>query len=221
MPPFDPILQNAFVTSPVDGHGETLLWRRASKCPCSLDGGSSRALLACKACGGAGWLYDAPKIIVAIFIVITNQKEYLETGVLQPGDVLMGCAPAEANFISDWDMIQPTWPIGEPFEGDVIVRGDENNPDKLSYAPVKVLNCFTIDATTGVQTFYTQGLDFTISGRFVTWITHLAQGTQYSIKYSTNYEWIVFATPADRFDKGWDIGQKIPLRKRHIILPNS
>lgn len=217
---FDNVLQNAFVLSG-DGHGEALLYRRASKCPCSMVGDANRALLSCAACKGIGWIYATPIPTIAIITGIRNEKQLLDTGIAEPGDLLMGCAPGQNVFITDWDTIQMTWPQGQPYDGETIKHG-ASPTDILSYDPIKVLECFTVDPDSGVITPY-QGddPDFTISGREITWNIPMAEGTVYSIKYTTNYIWVAFVTPTDRYDMGLNIGQKVLLRKRHLALQTS
>ena len=220
--PFDNVLQNDFVRNPSSGHGERLLWYRAKKCPCSAMGDSDRALLSCAACNGRGWLYDAPITLTAIFIGVRNEKSLLDAGIIDIGDVMMGMAPNEINFISDFDIIQTTWPAGQPYEGDTIVHTDNTaGIDQLSYVPIRVLDCFTVDPVTGTITNYTNGIDFTVSGRNITWLNGLAPGAVFSIKYSTNFSWVSFTPPADRFDSGRAMGQRVFLRKRHSVFPNS
>jgi hypothetical protein len=218
---FDQILQNSFVLDPTQGHGETLNWQRANKCPCTVnDNDSNRALFSCAVCGGVGWVYEAPVSLVAIITGVRNEKNLLDAGIIDIGDLLMGMAPAETHLISDWDLIQMTWPQGQPYEGDVRTRGD-GPTDKLSYAPIQIYNCFAVDPVAGTIKPYVQGVDFTVSGRIITWIRDLPTGTRYSIKYTTNFVWVAFVTPADRYDKGVTIGQKVFLRKRHVVLPNA
>jgi hypothetical protein len=155
--------------------------------------------------------------MTAIITGIRNEKQLVETGVLMPGDMVMGCAPDESNFIADWDRIQTTWLLGQPYEGERVARSLEA-ADHLNYAPILISECFAIDTETGVKTNFVRDIDFTINGRFITWITELPQGFVYSLKYSTNFDWIAFVPSSDRYDRGINIGQKIYLRKRHIVF---
>jgi len=211
-------LHDEFVTR----HGDIVLWRRAYKCPCGATPDADRALLSCAGCHGLGLIYDAPVQIIGLVTGITRDKELLESGFAEPGDMLLGLAPDEPNFLSENDSVRITWDRGQPYEGDTIKRSS-SGPDLLSYDADMVERCFTINPATGVITTYGSESDFQISDNQLSWLAGHGPpvGAVYSIKYSAFFDWIVFFGPKDRFEQGVNLGQRVMLRKRHLVFPRT
>ena len=203
----------------VQRHGESVRWYRGSQCPCGSLGDANRSRTTCIHCVGTGTRYEAPKTLTAIVTGVTRDKNLLDAGVADPGDCLMGLSPRETEMLSDWDMIELQWEQGQPFEGDVLIRGS-GATDVLSYPPKKIFSCVQIDATTQVLTSYVEGVNFTVAGRVLTWTVAQPQpavGQAFSIKYSAVFQWIVFRSPFDRREQDVNLGQRVLLKKRENV----
>jgi hypothetical protein len=197
-------------------HGDQVQWLQASKCPC---GSSAEVRVTCFLCHGQGWRYAAPLLLTALVTGIDHRRDLLQSGFAQPGDLLLGLAPSEMHLISDFDLIRLTWTSGSPYEGDLITRRD-GPTDILSYEAREVLSCFAVSQSEQRVITYVPGVDFTISGRTLTWISSNAPdvGSRYSIKYNVIYDWVVFLSPGDRYEGGQSLGQHNLLRKRHLVF---
>lgn len=169
----------------------------------------------CAACHGIGLVWIPSGQIVGLVDDINQHRELLDIGVAQPGDMVF--SPQIGTTLSEFDMIQLTWPDGIPTEPELITRGTTQT-DNTFYGIMSVpkTGCITVDSTTGVITQYYQNTDFTFSGNTITWLAGRGPtaGTIYSIKYNALVDWIVFTLPQPRRERGTDLGQKVILRKR-------
>jgi len=205
--------------------GDLVLYRRAFKCSCTMNPGddpdANRASVNCTVCDGLGFTYGPPTPIIVTIVNITYQKQLLDSGVAAPGDLLMSLSPFESNLVSSYDVINFTYILGEPYEGDTVKRTNPG-PDLLSYPPVLVFSCFFIDQSNNyTMVNYQQGVDFVISSRNLTWLPGKGPlvGAPYQIKYNCRYDWEVYVDASVRFEVGHSLGQKAILRKREVPVP--
>jgi hypothetical protein len=190
----------------------------------------------CKNCNGDGWLFRDPVIVRGLATSIRQQKNILDVGIAQPGDMQFSIGPGflgcgqESRRVGRNDKFTATW--SQPLDdGQTIVRaaasmaeniGLDNNveidEDRLWYEPDASLWC---EDENGVV--YGDG-DFTLGpGRVIKWIGNAPrQGVKYSIKYTAYLEWLAWAPPMERVDRNnEDMGPLIFLRKRHTALINT
>lgn len=198
------------------------------------DGKENRREPYCPRCRGDGWLYRVPQVVKGLATSIRQQRNILDAGIAQPGDMVFSPAlePEGCNHdyrkIGAWDRLTATWE--QPLDdGHVLVRGAaqnlaletflQPNEDRLWYEPANAVWCEDEDGVV-----YTGGADFVLGpGKIISW-----QGNQpalhkrYTIKYNAYFEWIVFQPPQERRDRdNKDLGQLVFLRKRHIALVND
>lgn len=229
----------------IEDRGSLMLHEVAISCTCRVediyagfkdDGVDRRREPFCPRCGGEGWLYRDPKIVKGLATSIRQQRNILDSGWAQPGDMLFSpsivssdCGPPRK--IGAFDKLTATWE--QPLDdGSVLVRGagalDDNlalktgldpNEDRLWYEPLTAVWCEDENGIT-----YSQDSDFILGpGRVIKWVGKSPQLRQrYTIKYMAFFEWIVFVPPQERRDRdNRDLGQLVFLRKRHIVYPNS
>lgn len=190
----------------------------------------------CPRCGGAGWLYREPKLVTGLATSIRQQRNILDAGVAQPGDMLFSPMASQPDCSTDnrrigaWDKLTATWE--QPLDdGNVLVRGagtaDENrglltnlspNEDRLWYEPVSAVWCEDDEGRR-----YREAADFTLGpGKIIAWIGSAPRlGQKYTIKYNALFEWIVYQPPTERRDRTGDLGPLVFLRKRHVVFINS
>lgn len=216
--------QEAFIRK----HGEIVHYFQGMKCSCTLiqDGtaypDANRANPNCKACFGLGWLWLDKGEIRGLVTNISQEKNLLQAGIASPGDLVF--SPGLEYTLADNDKIQFTWPEGIPYEGELVVRGGTRstdiNSDMLRYGLLDIgdQDCIQTNPATGVITYFKPNVDFTFNGHLVTWIGNTpARGSVYSIKYQANIEWIAFIPPQPRRERGTNLGQKVILKKKHLV----
>lgn len=163
-----------------------------------------------------GWLYVNEQRIIGLVTDISQRRELMETGAFFPGDAVF--SPTSDCTISEGDKIIFTWPLAYG-QGDAIERGS-GATDRLYYEAVGALYC--IDEN---KVFYVFGTDFQLSGKYIYWqwegksetAKAPRNGTRYSLKYTAYIEWIAFVPPVTRISAGVDMGNKVMLRKKHLI----
>jgi hypothetical protein len=204
-------------------HGETLNYFVSMKCTCSiLPTGSmvpdaNRADPNCIACKGLGLIWIAQGQIIGMVTNVSQQKDLLQSGVAAPGDLVL--SPDLDYTVSDYDKVEMTWTDGIPYEGQLVTRTTGSAVDTVNYPILSAVNCIQIAPVTGIITTYVVNIDFTFSRRQITWISinKPADGTFYSFKYGALIEWICFAPPQPRMERGTNLGQRIVMRKKHLV----
>lgn len=217
MSDFDLPLHHEFVIR----KGERLLLSQSRMCPCGTTPDANRARITCSLCQGLGVQYAAPVKIVGIVTGIHREKSLLESGIAQPGDLVLGLSPFSPVTLSDYDLIEFTWPEGQPFQGELVTRSADGPTDILAYKVAQMQACLSVDPETDAVTQYQEGVNFTVSGRELTWIADQPQPAAdsiYSVKYMARYSWIVFISPQDRRERGVNLGAKAILRLRHLTV---
>lgn len=206
--------------------GERVSLFHGLKCTCSISqtGAAAapdpnRANPSCQACRGLGWVWISAGQIQGLVTNILQRKDLLQAGIAAPGDMVF--SPQIGTVLADYDMIQLTWPDGIPWEGETIRRGS-GHTDTAFYELLSVHpgSCISINPATGTITHYEASVDFTFSGRTITWLTGHgpAAGSVYSIRYQALIDWICFVPPQPRRERGTDLGQYAVLRKKHVAF---
>lgn len=194
--------------------GEEVLHSIGMRCFCH--GADGQPDPNCMEHENGGWLYLNEQRIVGLVTDISQRRELMETGVFNPGDCVF--SPTSENTISEGDKITFTWPL--PFgQGDVLVRGTGPS-ETLYYAGVKGMVC--IDQN---KVFYKQDRDYRLQGKEIIWTwtgkttdgKQPAAGLRYSFKYTAYIEWLAFVPPITRISAGVDMGNKVMLRKKHLV----
>lgn len=235
-----------FQQSLIDERGRDMVHEIALICTCRNedtyagllgDGNQRRRLPFCPRCGGDGHLYRNPTVIKGLTTSIRQQKNILDAGIAQPGDMLFSPSLPSPDYttpngqirIASMDKLTATWE--QPLdEGQVVVRGAgtayENktlgagladNEDRLWYEPVSSIWCEDENGK-----IYTADADFVLGpGKIIKWLTNIPLRIKYSIKYNAFFEWISFTNPQERVDRQGDLGQLVFLRKRHVAFVND
>ncbi len=179
---------------------------------------ANRANPSCPACHGLGWVWQEQPQIFGLVSGITQHKDLMMAGILAPGDLVF--SPDLRYILSDYDKIQLSWPQGVPYEGELIFRGS-GATDATMYGILEVVKdgCISVNPTTAVITNYILGTDFTVSGQTVTWlgVNQPAAGAVYSLKYKALIDWIVLVPPEPRRERDTNLGQRVILRKKHVV----
>lgn len=202
------------------GQAYTVTVYKMAPCPCGATPESPNNIN-CAACGGTGFLYPTPpRETVALVSQIDLHTHLMEQGLAQPGDLLLSTQPG-AVHLDPFDLCLIRWGPGLPVTGEVLVRGT-GATDHLPYRAVTVEGAWTVDSATGQITTYALDRDFTVTDHTVTWIGRApAAGTSYTLRYSADFEWVVFDPPDQRLAFGVDLGQRVIVRKRFLVLPNA
>lgn len=210
-------------------HGDTAYWYQAQLCSCGTNPGApsdvARAVTTCKVCGGLGRFYPGtPVFIRGIISNAMQDREILAAGMaVSSEDLVWSADPYSQGPISPYDLIIFTGdPHTWPFEGQVVKRGN-GTTDSTWYTASELVSVTVSDPTTGNVTDYTES-GVTLSGKTVDWsnaTTSPAANTAYSVKYRAQYEWVAFAPPLVRFEHSQSLGQKVLLRKRHIVVNSA
>lgn len=205
-------------------HAEWVNYSVGMKCTCTLSQPSylpdaNRANPNCQACHGLGWVWIDKGRIQGLVENITQQKELLQAGIAAPGDLLL--SPELSVTLSDYDKIQLTWKEGIPYEGQLVTRSGTSDSDKVNYSILEIPQggIILVNASTGEITQYTLNTDFTFSGKLIKWIGNSPPvGSVYSVKYAALVDWIVFAPPQPRRERATNLGQRVILRKKHVVF---
>lgn len=191
----------------------------------------------CPNCSGDGWLYRDPVLVRGLAVSIRGQRNMLDIGEAQPGDMQFSIGPgftgcgSENRRISRDDKFTATW--SQPLnEGQTIVRGAANMSDnvRLKNNVKKDEDRLWYEADASLwcederRVVYHEDADFVLGpGKLITWVGNQpVKGTKYVVKYTAFFEWIVWAPPTERVDRdNEDIGPLVFLRRRHIANVND
>lgn len=197
-----------------EGEGENVKHLVGMRCWCIGNDGQPDPN--CDQHENGGWLYVDEQPITGTVTGINYHKDLMETGAFMPGDCVF--SPTSDVTVSEMDKIIFTWP--EVYgAGDPLRRG--NGPaDNLYYEAVKSVYC--VDEH---KVRYAEGTDFRFVGKTIEWVwtgkptegKKPAIGTRYTVKYRGYLEWIAFVPPVTRISRGEDMGNKVMLRKKHLL----
>lgn len=179
----------------------------------------------CEQCQGDGFIFRNPRCVKGLLTSLDpgRNKVLIESGYAIPGDSVFSPGRC-ADDIADFDKITLLVPQNLN-EGQVIMRGaahmEENaqiptdlatNEDRLWYVADTSVWCEDEDGVV-----YVQNGDFVFESKKIRWVgSQPAVGKLYTIKYTGYPEWIVYAQPFLRFDRGRSLGRKVLLRKKHV-----
>jgi hypothetical protein len=225
----------------INNRGETIIHEVGLRCTCGRedtflgyteDGAHvprRRQSLNCAICGGEGYIYRQSRRLVGLVTNISQRKQQMEAGWVQPGDCMLSVKPGIT--ISGGDKIIQTWPQVIP-EGQVIQRGAaalntnalletnvSEDEDLLWYNAEESIYCEDEDG----NTYSSRGGDFILdTSKLIRWVGNQPQkGKLYTIKYTGYLEWLAFFPPDIRRDRDRDLGMRTALRKRHIVRLNA
>lgn len=219
----------------IRAHGETLQWYQGAWCSCTTveqNRGLATTLpdpsfadTNCKVCGGTGWMFpNAAQTIRGVISAVTQDKDLADIGLEVNGELVLSQEPGGPR-LSDLDIIRiPSWTKGIPSMGQLVWRGPLTSEDSLFYNVQQIGGVWQANPATGVITAFKEGTDYTFSGRTITWTNgglSPALGTAYSVRYDPLYEWAVFVPPMPRYERNTDLGQKVVLKKRHLVLQDA
>lgn len=194
--------------------GEWVWHSIGSRCFCTAVNGQVRS--DCKAHDITGSVYGDRNEIIGLVTDITQRKELASTGLFIPGDALF--SPPSNITVSEGDKITLQKPL--PFGGgDALSRGVEKY-DLLFYEAVSGIFCMDEK-----RIRYQEGIDYCFDGQHIVWqwTGKPAEGkappfgTSYTVKYRAYIDWIVFMPPMERFSHGADLGNRVAIRKLHLM----
>jgi hypothetical protein len=231
----------AGLESLITDRGDEVIHELGVACTCRVDNAfgsavehqgraASRRKINCQACGGTGWIYRNAQVIKGIVTSVDTGRgrKLLEMGYAVPGDCTFSPS-LRGPTISDFDRITFKYAIPVS-DGQTIVRNAAKIQDnQLVDASLTTLqdklwynaSCsFWCEDEDGIV--YKEDTDFVLSGKRITWgATRPADGTTYTVKYDAYMEWIVYSSPATRFDTDRTLGQRVMLRKWHVAYLND
>lgn len=195
-------------------HGEFVTLYRVMPCSCKGNPEGHPNPI-CLVCGGSGRAYGMAQDVKGLIAGLNSQdKTLLVSGVAMPGDMTFSPDVVPMIPIHDYDVLRLRY--GQPYEGDVLVRGSD---DDLNYLPAAILLVEQHDPTTGARTSYALDTDFTLSGLNLVWLDDHGPelGQSYTVKYSAYYDWVAYpGVTMHRIARGTSLGQRVLLRKRHL-----
>ncbi len=200
-------------------YGDWLIWEQGLPCACRV-AGALRMTAGCPRCEGEGFIWVRPEKLKGIVMPVHADRRLLSTmGWLSPADLTF--STDVHSRIQDFDRITLTVPL--PADPEVITRGQahrdgvpgvEADEDRLSYQAVTPIHCATYDHP---ETALVHGDAYVFSGKTLRWLRPPPDGTVYVLKYEALTEWIAFSSPFETLDRGKHLGQRVLLRKRHLV----
>ena len=173
----------------------------------------------CAECYGKGYIFRDPVRMIGLLTNLTTDRHWAQVGWIDPGDLIFSPL-TKSRIISDFDRITIGMPM--PFEGQIIVRGQESslsprpsdlesNEDYLYWESGRH-EAIWLEDEDGKT--YRVG-EYLLKGRRIAWsgTAGPAVGKSYSIKYEIYPEYIAFVTPIDRWDRSRELGQRVMLRR--------
>lgn len=222
--------------------GEVVLYFPHRKCMCGaaqktveeardagkLSHDSLRSDLTCEICKGHGYYWDDPIMIKTLVndVTTSSAKELLAAGLATPGDMTMNPAPIGMRNlqVNDFDKVIFPHRGGQPYQGDVVVRGQftgDRDYDLLAY-PVATIDSVAWRNSSGALVECRPGIDYAFSKMIdrINWLSGdraPQRGTAVSVNYRCYYEWIAFVSPFVRIEGNTNLGPRILLKKKHIV----
>ena len=201
-------------------HGEEVWYSQGARCPCGPDPSTSD--FTCPRCQGLGHFYPYPAQLKMITTTNPNfSREIMSIpGFVIPGDMVMVMRPLRGNNILAVDFDKVVWARQDavPSDGENVLA-DASGVDVLKETPILVIDAFGADQNNALLTF-TPGTDFTVAGTIVTWLTgnRPRPGLYWTIRYTYQPEWIVFAPPTEKFERNTSLGQTVLVRRKVVVL---
>lgn len=208
-------------------HGEHVIHYRGQICSCSATGLLEEANINCVKCNGLGVFWNEPQTITATIVGLDSHRmgrQWLQNGIALPEDMVASTYPGYQREFKDYDKIIPTWPRGFPYSGELLRRGFK---DTLIYTPVgKIQRVSKVNPETGIETLWIQDVDYVMSGQEkneILWNAGKGPSLDevYAVTYEPRFEFVCWAPPSPRWERGRNLGRQILLRKVHLPWPTS
>lgn len=184
----------------------------------------------CTNCHGYGFVYrNAQKVKGLLTQINAGNRQLIDIGIALPGDCVFSPSLSYAGF---QDMDRVTLCVTDVLhEGQTIQRGAAHlsnarlrptdldvTEDRLWYAG----NGCAVWCEDENNVVYNADADFRIIDNKIRWIGKKPQnGVFYTIKYHYYPEWIVYASPLQRVDRGRELGVRVVLRKKHVAYTQA
>jgi hypothetical protein len=188
--------------------GRRVEWHRAMKCPNLRSDGQHD--YSCSACGGRGYIYDAPKLIRALMHADSREESYDVSGAWEKGSCT---ATIDARHLAgDQDkFVCLDLPMRDTL---TMVRSEGSNFDRIRQARVSELL-----AASDVSTSYTTDNDCRLYAdldgtQYIEWIKGSrspSAGQRYSVMWSILPVWIVIGHPMVR-GFGGSVRRQLPYK---------
>jgi len=222
---------------------DQVVWETAIACPTCRKGDATAAFneknstevvnirpIDCPTCHGDGFIYRNARLITGLLTQINaGNRQLIDLGLAFPGDAIFSPALTSPDM---HDMDKVTMCITDVLhEGQVIQR----NAARLSNAKARPTDldasedrlwypgdgCVVWCEDANNVVYFSPG-DFQIIDNRIRWVGNRpADGVFYTIKYHYYPEWVVYASPLQRVDRGRDLKQRVVLRKKHLAFMNS
>lgn len=227
----------------IQERGDQVVWETALACPTCRRGDATAAFneknatevtnlrnVHCPSCHGESFVYRNARVVTGLLTQVNaGARQITDAGTIYPGDCTF--SPSFAGPDME-DMDKVTLCVTDVLnEGQVIQR----NAAYLSNARLRPTDLATTEDRLWYNSdgcviwcedqnnvVYTNNADFLVIDNLLRWIGNRPNdGVFYTIKYHYYPEWIVYASPFQRVDRGRDLKQKVMLRKKHVVFLNS
>lgn len=227
----------------IQDRGDTVIWEMAIACPnCRRDDAMTSfnevsdneatriRKVNCNKCHGTGFFYRNAQMVKGLLTQLNpGNRSLMNLGNTFPGDCVFSPS-LQGPALADMDKV--TLCVTDVLhEGQTIQRGAAHMsnarfiPDDLAVEEDRLWysgdGCahWCEDANNVV---YDVGADFIIVDNVIRWTGRRpAEGVFYTLKYTYYPEFIVYASPLQRVDRGRDLQQRVVLRKKHIAMMNN
>ncbi len=199
-------------------YGDWVRWEQGAPCACRA-ATSLRMTAGCRRCDGEGFTWTGARKLKGIVMPAHLDRRLSSMGWLTPGDLTF--LPDSRARVHDFDRITLLAPL--PVEPEVLTRGQAAhdgvaglaaNEDRLAYQAVRPIDCFLHDRP---DTHLIAGDAYVLDGKRLRWLRAPADGTIFVVTYEALTEWVAFSTPMETIDRGGSLGQRVLLRKRHLV----
>ncbi len=166
--------------------GYNLVHYKSLLCPC-IDSESHAPDPTCPLCD-KGYQYYGEENIVGLMTGVSAEKQFTDAGGFFLGTVQLTVLPTVT--LSYHDRIIHTDSIMS--YNDMIQSNGPGGVDKAKFPIISPTFC--ISTQNGVNTTYTLGVDYSVSGNQITWLSggnSPAQGAYYSLVYTCHPSWLV------------------------------
>ena len=199
-------------------YGDWVIWEQGLPCACRAAPGL-RMAAGCSRCEGEGFVWVEPEKLKGILMPAHADRRLAAMGWLGPADLTF--STDVHHRIQDFDRITLLAPL--PTEPEVITRGQghrdglpglASEEDRLAYQAARPITCVVPDHP---SESFIHGDAYVFAGKTLRWLRPPPEGTVYVVKYEALTEWVAFASPIEVIDRGASLGQRVLLRKRHLV----
>jgi hypothetical protein len=181
----------------------------------------------CNKCGGYNIIYrNATKVLGLITSLNGGNRSLIDIGLAMPGDCVFSPS-LRAQEMHDMDRV--TMCVEDVFNEGQTIQRNAAHLSEARYVPTTL----TVDedrlwyASSGCSVWcededsvvYDVGNDYQLIDNTIKWVGNRpADGKFYTLKYYYYPEWIVYASPLQRVDRGRNLQQRVLLRKKHVAF---